>query len=82
MSRLTRARVNALLAKQDRFLYLTLGTEPCYQVNGAGVVPRKIAEDMCGLFSTMPTQRKGERPLIPQGDGLFAGFSQTWKMEG
>jgi len=83
MSKLTRNNVNALLRKQGRFLYLTQGGEPCYQIEGErGTLPRRLADELTGnLFATMAIQRKGEAALIPQEDGLFPGFSQTWRAE-
>lgn len=54
---------------QGSFLYLTLGNAPCYQIDNR-LVPKKVAHALTSnLFST----------LVPQEDGLFPGFSQTWK---
>lgn len=68
----------------ERFLMVTyIGQEREYSVPGIGVVSRKIAENLTDLFgySAPPMRYKGEKPLVPQEDGLFPGFSQTWRVE-
>lgn len=80
MSRLTRKAAETVLSNPGRFLYVTYGDESVYAVNGAGTVPRRIAEDLT-LFGQLPIQRKTSGNglmLIPAEDGLFPGFSQTW----
>ena len=83
MAKIAKARASTLLAQNDRFLFVTYGQEePVYAINGAGTVPRKAAEELIGLFVDLPRQRKGgafEEPLMPCEDGLFPGFSQTWR---
>lgn len=82
MSKMSRSTIKSTLQKEGRFLYLTHGAESVYQVNGmGGTVPRKLAEELCGMFPDSPMQRKGEAPLIAQEDGLFPGFSQTWRAQ-
>ncbi len=71
MSRINRATAKRLL-ENGRFLYVTLGNETTYAINGAGAIPRKLGETL-----TQPTLF-GEC-LTPQEDGLFPGFSQTWR---
>lgn len=77
---MTRAQARRALRQQSRFLYLTQGSAPCYQINGEhGVVPRKFAEEITAdLFSDDMWTRQDIR-LIAQEDGLFPGFSQTWR---
>lgn len=82
MSKLSKKRACDLLDQPGRFLYVTHGTESVYAINGAGVVPRRVVDELTAdLFGkdNMPIQRRGERPLVPQEDGLFPGFSQTWR---
>jgi hypothetical protein len=83
MARLTKKNAESLLRKPDRYLYVTFSSdEQVYAVNGAGTVPRKIAEGMTlfgGAGVDLPMQRRGELALLPQEDGLFPGFSQTWR---
>ncbi len=83
MAKKTKATVIEALAKPDRFLMVTyIGSDREFSVPGLGVVPRKVAETLT-LFedTSMPVQRKGEQALVPQEDGLFPGFSQTWRAE-
>ncbi len=81
MAKKTTATVIEALATPDRFLMVTyIGSDREFSVPGLGVVPRKVAETLT-LFEDLPTQRRDEKALIPQEDGLFPGFSQTWRAE-
>lgn len=77
----------AALKRPGRFLYVTYGSDTCFQIEGEGVITRKLANELTGdLFVTMtnkplPIQRVGqavEPPLVGAEDGLFPGFSQTY----
>lgn len=59
------------LAKGGRFMIRTFGGEAgsTYQMeNGAGI-PRHVAESL-----------QADRLIMPCEDGLFPGFSQTWRL--
>lgn len=64
------------LGKPERFLMVTFGGEPEYQVNGHGTVSAKAVRD---LLADNPQQ---DLFLRPNDDGLFPGFTQTWKLLG
>jgi len=68
----TAAQAQAHLNRTNRFMMLTHTQEgSAYSLdNGAGVA-RSVAH-----------QLQGDLFVKPSGDGLFPGFSQTWKVEG
>jgi len=72
------------LARNGSYLLLTHGEG--YSDDTGAYVPRKQAESLTGTLwqkaeVNAPMQRRGMRPMTGQEDGLFPGFSQTWRYE-
>ena len=70
-----------LRSQDDCYMLLTFEAgSPAYSLNNGAGVTRKAAAELTGqgLLPGIPE----EEILKPQGDGLFPGFSQTWKMGG
>lgn len=56
-------------------LMLTLSQSgPAYSIDGHGTVAPKFARGL-----TEPRDLPGDLFLVPNEDGLFPGFSQTWQ---
>lgn len=82
---INRRTLQQALERETGFLFLTHnGEDHTWQCNLLhGTVPRKLAQDLTQgeMFeaATMGPPR-GDLELIPQEDGLFPGFSQTWRV--
>jgi hypothetical protein len=67
---------NAL--RRDRVLMCTYEpTGVAYGLDNGVSVPKKLAAEL-----TNPAKLQGDLFLRPSEDGLFVGFTQTWRSEG
>jgi len=74
------SKLEKRLSRDGAYLLLTHGEG--YSTDDGAYVPRKQAEQLTApLFVNLPVQRRGARPMTGQEDGLFPGFSQTWRYE-
>jgi hypothetical protein len=53
------------------------GTGPAYSLDNGIAVPRKLAAELTGAGKL-----QADLFLQPNEDGLFPGFTQTWRAEG
>jgi hypothetical protein len=53
------------------------GTRPTYSLDNGIPVPRKLAAEL-----TSASKLQADLFLQPSEDGLFPGFTQTWRAEG
>lgn len=74
-------RASDLLRKSDRFLMVThLPDGAAFSVFPDGPISRKAGEALTSQGDLFPSTGTGKRPvMIPNNDGLFPGFSQTWR---
>lgn len=62
--------------RTDRVLVLTNRSDGAeYSLDNGAAVPLRLARTLTGAMS----DRQADLFLAPQEDGLFPGFSQTWK---
>ncbi len=72
-----RRRIRKAL-REDRFLMCTYeGTGPAYSLDNGIAVPRKLAAELTGA-----SKLQADLFLQPNEDGLFPGFTQTWRADG
>ena len=74
---MNRSRIRKAL-REDRFLVCTYeGVGPVYSLDNGIPVSRKLAAELTGA-----SKLQADLFLQPNDDGLFPGFSQTWRAEG
>jgi hypothetical protein len=73
-------KLKARLRDTDAFLMLTnRSSGPEYSTNDGHSVNKRLAESMTGQFE-LPINCPELPELKPNDDGLFPGFSQTWRL--
>lgn len=81
MKQLTLGRASDLLRKEDRFLMVThLPEGAAFSVFPDGPISRKSGETLTSQGCLFPDGSGAKRTvMVPNEDGLFPGFSQTWR---
>lgn len=66
------------MLRNDRVLMCTYESAgPVYSLDNGIPVPRRLAGELTGA-----TKLQADLFLRPNEDGLFPGFTQTWRAEG
>jgi hypothetical protein len=74
---MNRSRIRKAL-REDRLLMCTYeGAGPVYSLDNGIPVARKLAAELTGA-----NKLQADLFLRPNDDGLFPGFSQTWRADG
>jgi hypothetical protein len=74
---MTSHKATSLLRKGLPLMVTLSQSGPVYTIDGLGAVPTKWAR-LLTADREIPT---GDLLMVPNEDGLFPGFSQTWRTE-
>ena len=74
--------LRAAMAKPQAYLMRTHKSDGAeYTTHDGRAVSRKVAIAAGAQLDLFETKWSPDNELIPNGDGLFPGFSQTWRLE-